>query len=461
MDTSVSKSVSRIKSRTDDFEANVWFKSIIYLLLNHYVGQKFFDFIFLKIDKLKLEDVITILDIIKRHYNIPYTVKLTPAISINDVIKKIFTTLIEGYFSIKSEVLSLMLDELIKRYNNKLLISNENFLNSLTRYKRKGDLPYFELYMIEFLKLMGANVVELVYLKDKGIYSELHNYYDYSNNKTISEEMVEKINDENLSRTIQNELDYYETDKNISVSNPEIKSERKQYLTGKQKTLDFIVLVHHKYNKKLTKYYDELIRIKNKFVQRDDKMNIGNNLNMIHYEDKDFRDTQIKTVHKSNYSERTNKQFVLVACLLRNNNYTEKTKTILGYIQFYSAKRIVPDDSDDTEPYDIKITWLLSNQFISEQKEQFNWLNVEQNIHTDRYKFSFTNKEIIINENGFDYKFNFATGDKLLLYHNIHKQFYKVSIPNFDLIKDLESYEIARLNIDIAVSSASTASPNF
>lgn len=471
----IDTSLSRRKSRTDDFDANVWFKSIIFLLLNYYVAQKFFDFIFLKkkgeniVDKLKLGDVITILDIIKKHYNIPYTVKLTHDISINDVISKIFTTLIDYYFSRKSEGLSFVLDELIKTYNKKLLISNENFLNSLTRFKRKGDLPYFELYMIEFLKLMGANVVELVYFEDKRIYSELHNYYDYTNNPTISDKMKEIITDDNLSITIKTKLDDYDKDKNISVSNPKIKSERKQLLTGKQKTLDFIVLVHHKYNKKLTKYYDELIKVENKFVQRNDKMNIGNNLNMIHYDDKDFTDETMITIHRTNYSERTNKQFKLVACLLRNNNYKENTKTILGFIDCYNAKEVFTNDVDNTTSYFIAIKWFLDEQYISEQldkkkgkekNQKFNWLKVEQNTDTDTYKFSFTNKEIIINENGFDYKFNFATGDKLLLYHNIHKQYYKTREPNYDLIKDLETKEIERLNIDIAESSASTASPN-
>ena len=65
-----------------------------------------------------------------------------------------------------------------------------------------------------------------------------------------------------------------------------------------------------------------------------------------------------------------------------------------------------------------------------------------------------------ITENDIDYEYNFATGDKLLLYHNIHKQYYKTREPNYDLIKDLETKEIERLNIDIAESSASTASPN-
>lgn len=134
--------------------------------------------------------------------------------------------------------------------------------------------------------------------------------------------------------------------------------------------IDVIILSHYKTNKQLTKYFEELNNYLNIKKQ---------NYRLI------FEENVIKSTNINNLFIKTN-SFKISGCLLRNTNENEKLKTIFAFKQ-NEKQYIIYDDKIET--YD----WIDDDDFIDYDI-----------IKTD--------------DDGFTYTYNFALGDKLLIYIN-------------------------------------------
>lgn len=240
---------------------------------------------------------------------------------------------------------------------NKNNITIKQILNQLVKYKTiNNNLPYFELYFIKMLQLnSNKTIMDLVCLGENEYYPNCHNFYTYEH--IPSKKEVNKIITMDLYKQ------YIYTIRNYFS------------YSGAQK-LDFIMVTDYRNNNQLTTYFSllkELLINKNSKYKLDNYSYINKNNNNIN---------EIINLVANNI----NTYFKLFACVLRNTNDNEKQKTIIGIIK-------------DNKQY------ILHNTL----KIEFNWVNDTQLINNDYST---------IDETGFIYKYNFAIGNKLLLYYN-------------------------------------------
>ena len=303
------------------------------------------------------------------------------------------------------------------------------------------DLPYFELYVINFLKYgCGLKVLDLLYLEssrqnenipseyEDDVYCFFHEFYNYNDRLIFSdEEKKEKIAQQTFDETYQE----------------------------KDKILDIVVVSHHKYNSKLTRYFTELSKVRdNKLFKYKDKQseNINKKLLLLNIS-RDYKDppryynvtkswdTVIKTTHIFRPDIDLNKEFLLFGCLLRNNNttYTRtkdgkikkgQTKTIFAYLTYDTTPEYKSEIKADDIETSVTVSYTIKSQhYIDDTKTKDEKIvNIEWITRLCR----FANKTFKITENDIDYEYNFATGDKLLLYMNVfnfidkEKLFYEI-----------------------------------
>ena len=330
---------------------------------------------------------------------------------------------------------------------------NISLYNSITCQ----DLPYFELYVIYFLKNgCGLKVLDLLYLEssrqneyDDDVYYFFHKFYNYNDRLIFSDEKKKiKIAQQTFTETDQ------EKD---------------------NKKFDIVVVSHHKYNSKLTRYFTELSKVRdNNLLKYSNKTsgyqpkNINKKLLLLNISH-DYKDPpryyseteKLKTIVKSTHICGTdidlNKEFLLFGCLLRNNNttYTRtddgkikkgKTKTIFAYLTYDTPEYKYEIKADDpitpvTVSYTIKSQHYIDDtRFDGSQIVDFKWI-------TELCRFA--NKTFIITENGIDYEYNFATGDKLLLYMNVFNLINnKLSEIQSDIARKFPDYRIPNTTIN-------------
>ena len=411
----------------DSGNLNCWFKSVFFVLgystiFHEY--KKYYVSIFLS-DKKMLNSKIL------KQMPAPYKL-LNDLVKDNNVYdlqhykddtKKYYKTNIPKLNAITSDVAQ----------SRQLIVvnSNGNFANNLAKYATIcQDLPYFELYIIQFLKYYsGLKVVDLLYLqssKSKSIddvYYYFHKYYNYNENQ-IYTDTTYKNNIAKQRFDVKEFFKYYFFKNHLYFF--EHKSSDMPVIL-----LDMLVVSHYKYNSKLTKYYTELSKVPNnnllKYsneIKNKQPSNITHKvllLNIINdskepiiYYSKKNGKTIITTTHICGTDIDLNKEFLLFGCLLRNNNSEERTKTIFAYLT-YDTPEYKYEIKDDEPKTPVKVSYSINCQnYIDDTIESkivdFDWIS-----HSSNFK----DETFIITENGFDYEYNFATGDKLLLYMNV------------------------------------------
>ena len=250
-------------------------------------------------------------------------------------------------------------------YKNNLILSNQ-----LNAYRDKcNNLPFFELFVIDFFKQLDIKVMSAICLPDKKVYYNFHKYYCYENKSNIENYNLlssKLIADKELKETYKNELNDF----------------IKNYTSN-----EILVVSHYNHNKQLTEHFTSFndvllsteIDIFKGFTNADQSIiNIENNINTIEYKD------------------RKNTSYTLLGCLLRNTNANEKQKTIFGYIDKDEKQHIIlnrTNQPNNTKNINIirKTDIIIDNQFV--------------------------NKNITFrDDDDFLYKYNFATSDKLLIY---------------------------------------------
>ena len=411
---------------------NCWFKSVFFVLGYPLILDLYIDNLKFLQDSNKLG-----------HKNVLY--------------KKLFSSIA------KHKIYSLELkdkqEEKIKELDNileekdisKLIIDDKkpNFSNSLMASSSSSlDLPYFELYIIYFLKYCcGLQFLDLLYLessKSKSIddvYYFFHKFYNYNNKLIFSDEEIKK----RIAQQIFKKTNFTEIFKDFFKNYlrwPKPGISIKYY----DRLLDIVVVSHFKYNRKLTRYFTELSKVEgNNLLKYSNEINNKQPsnitdkvllLNISHYskESNSYYSqkkgkTIIKTTHICGRDIDLNKEFLLFGCLLRNNNTTfkrmpgmkiiqGKTKTIFAYL-IYDTPEYEIKDGDTIIPVIVSYS-IKSMHYIDDTKQSkivdFDWISTPSS--------NFKDETFIITENGFDYEYNFATGDKLLLYMNVFSLTY-------------------------------------
>ena len=313
-----------------------------------------------------------------------------------------------------------------------IINSNSNFANSLVNNTDK-NIPYFELYIIYFLQFYcGLNVLDLLYLQSSNqndeVYYYFHKYYNYNDSKIYNDIKYKNKVAKQKFNLKKNFKDYFNKNHLYFFKH--------NHRNMKNKMLDILVVSHYKYNKKLTNYYKELSEVQNNNLlkysnQINDKtlsdinrkiliLNINNiSKNPIMYYSKKNKKTIITTKYICGTDIDLNKEFLLFACLLRNNNSNIKTKTIFAFIVYNKPE--YEYEIDEHNPLTtVKVSYSINSQYYIDDTNtnmaiKFDWVTDVSN---------FKNETFIITEDGFNYEYNFFTGDKLLLYMNVFTLIY-------------------------------------
>ena len=225
-----------------------------------------------------------------------------------------------------------------------------------------SNLPFFELFIINFLNRLGLNVMDMFYMDISSVYLYYSIYYTYSILPDISYVTANLFSATNNKHRL-NKIEEY-------------------FLQDELKKLDVLVVSHYDYNHQLTTYFNALKVVLDTLPEPP----IGIKVNNIN---ENITELKFNNTNGNNY---INIRFYLFACLLRNYNADKQQKTILAFISNINGNQYIIHD--------------LRKKNI---KQKFNWLSSNK----------FTNEELEITKKGFTYKYNFSKGEKLLLYVNI------------------------------------------
>ena len=292
------------------------------------------------------------------------------------------------------------------------LLSNKPFLNNkllseqLSRTKNCNNIPYYELFVIDFLKSAGFTVLDIYIIPElkptkKDIY--IGGSSKSSSNSSIisSIKSTSSSNRRKISKNIiycncykyylytktktnikNNIVKYLKNDKLYKLCLEELN--RNQLIHS-----DILVVSHYKYNDILTNYFTNVNKISNELYnnkeKHDDLLNTGSINDYNIYVHKNINNI---TITKFLFFDRKI-DYKLFACLLRNTNSNIKQKTIVGIIDLLSNEQFIIDDSKE------------------ERIVRFDWIT-KTGI--------FINNNYIIVSNGFEYKYNFRKGNKFLIY---------------------------------------------
>ena len=230
----------------------------------------------------------------------------------------------------------------------------------LTKNRNCSNLPFFELFIINFLNRLGLNVMDIIYMDVSSVYLYYSIYYTYEILPDINFITQKLFNATNIQKRLMKIQEYF--------------------LQDNLKKLNVLVVSHYDYNHQLTMYFNALRALLDLLPEPMGikASNIADNI------------TELK-FNNTNGSNYINRHFSLFACILRNYNATEKQKTILAFISSINRKQYIIHD-------------LRKNNIIQE----FVWLRDNK----------FTEEELEITKDSFTYKYNFSKGEKILLYLN-------------------------------------------
>ena len=256
---------------------------------------------------------------------------------------------------------------------------NQLFVYHIKQEQTNLFIPWFEFYIIQLLIHMGLNVMDMVYMDPQNVFINYYKVYIYTNidNPEKKEEVINYIRGTLfLPGKINRRLS--------EIKDSFLKEE------GHLKKVDVLVVSHYDYNHNLTLYFKF-------FRQHLEMFSEPNNIKATNIVD-DV--TQIK-FNNTNGNNFKNRHFTIFACILRNYNVDSskniRQESILGFIA-------------NEEQY--VVCFFDKAQSI----RQFTWLG-ENN--------KFTDTELSITYNGYEYKFKFDTADKLLLYLNTTEEYYR------------------------------------